>query len=267
MPGEFVDKLPEGALLRPDTWPAGCGALMTTRAGGVSVGPHATLNLKAQPGEDEDAIAVLQNRRRLRATVSAAPVWLDQVHGTQVVRLDRSHAARGAAAPRADASIATVPGIACTVLVADCLPVLFATRDGLAVGAAHAGWRGLSGGVLEAALRALCAASGARPHDVMAWLGARIGPERFEVGDDVRQAFGREDARAFRFLPEASAREGRHKWLADLGLIARTRLQDAGVGHIADCGLCTASDPARFFSFRRDGPSGRMAAAAWIDAV
>lgn len=267
MPGEFVDKLPEETLLRPAAWPAGCGALMTTRAGGVSRGVNATLNLKSRPDDVEDVIAVLQNRRRFSATLSAAPVWLEQVHGIDVVRLDRASTARGAACPRADASITTAPGVACTVLVADCLPVLFATRDGRGVGAAHAGWRGLSGGVLEATVRALCAAAGALPGDVVAWMGAGIGPRAFEVGDDVREAFAGDAARSFRFLPDASAREGRRKWLADLPALARGRLERAGVREIAGCDLCTASDPRRFFSYRRDGPSGRMAAAAWIDAL
>jgi hypothetical protein len=267
MPGEFVDRLPEDALLRPARWPAGCGALMTTRAGGVSTGANATLNLKARPEDEEDAIAVLQNRRRFAATLAAAPAWLEQVHGIEVVHVGRGHVARGSPPPRADASVTTEPGVACTVLVADCLPVLFATRDGRAVCAAHAGWRGLSSGVLEATVRCLCAAAGALPGDVVAWLGACIGFGRFEVGDDVREAFAGDGEGAFRFLPDASARDGRPKWLADLRMLAGARLERAGVRDIGGSDLCTASDASRFFSYRRDGPGGRMAAAAWIDAL
>jgi YfiH family protein len=264
MPAEIVEKLPESALLRPEHWPAGCGALMTTRAGGMSTGPFESLNLKAQPGHDDDAVAVAENRRRFAATLAAAPVFLEQVHGTRVVRLEARDAVRGAPVHQADASVSTVPGLACTVLVADCLPVLFATRDGRAVGAAHAGWRGLAGGVLEATVAALCACVETAPGEIVAWLGACIGPGRFEVGADVREAFDPDEARHFRAAP---ARDGRPKWMADLPALAQGRLRRLGLDEISGCGLCTASDASRFFSFRRDGLSGRLAAAAWIDAV
>jgi YfiH family protein len=164
----------------------------------------------------------------------------------------------------ADASISTAPGVACTVLVADCLPVLFATRDGRAVGAAHAGWRGLAGGVLEATVAALRGAIEAAPGDIVAWLGACIGPDRFEVGADVREAFDPDEARHFHAAP---ARDGRPKWMADLPALALGRLRRLGLDEVSGCGLCTASDASRFFSFRRDGLTGRLAAAAWIDAV
>jgi len=264
MPAEIVAKLPEAALLRPSRWPEGCGALMTTRAGGASIGPFATLNLRAQDGHADDAVAVAENRRRFAATLAAAPVFLEQVHGTRVVRLEAGDAAHGQPVPRADASITTAPGIACTVLVADCLPVLFATRDARAVGAAHAGWRGLAGGVLEATVGALREATGAAPGDIVAWLGACIGPGAFEVGDDVREAFDADETRHFRAAP---GREGKRKWFADLPALAHGRLRRLGLVDIEACGLCTASDASRFFSYRRDGLTGRLAAAAWIDAV
>jgi len=150
MPVEIIEPLPLDAFFRPDRWPQGTGALMTTRVGGVSSAPFDSLNLKAQTADPLDQIAVAENRRRFATTLGATPVFLDQVHGTRVVRLTAAHLSPDAGIEQADASISTVPGIACTVMVADCLPVLFATRDGRAVGAAHAGWRGLAGGVLEA---------------------------------------------------------------------------------------------------------------------
>jgi YfiH family protein len=264
MPAEIVEKLPEPALLRPTRWPEGCGALMTTRAGGASTGPFATLNLREQAGHPEDAVPVAENRRRFAATLAAAPVFLEQVHGTRVVRLEAGDAVHGMPPPRADASITTVPGLACTVLVADCLPVLFATRDARAVGAAHAGWRGLSGGVLEATVAALRGATQAAPGDIVAWLGACIGPDAFEVGDDVREAFDADETRHFRAAP---SREGQRKWFADLPALAVGRLRRLGIVDIEASGACTVSDVSRFFSYRRDGLTGRLAAAAWIDAV
>jgi YfiH family protein len=264
MPGEIVAKLAEDVLLRPARWPAGGGALMTTRAGGISTGPFASLNLRAQPGHPEDVVAVAENRRRFAATLAAAPVFLEQVHGTRVVRLAADDAGHGLEPLRADASITTTPGIACTVQVADCLPVLFATRDGRGVGAAHAGWRGLAGGVLEATVAALREATRAAPGDIVAWLGACIGPDAFEVGEDVREAFDADETRHFRAAP---ARDGRRKWFADLPALARGRLLRLGLVDIEACGLCTASDTSRFFSYRREGLTGRLAAAAWIDAV
>ena len=264
MPAEIVEKLPEPTLLRPARWPEGCGALMTTRVGGVSRGVFATLNLRPQGDAPEDAVAVAENRRRFAATLSAAPVFLEQVHGTRVVRLEAGDGAHGLPPARADASITTASGLACTVLVADCLPVLFATRDAKAVGAAHAGWRGLAGGVLEATVEALREATQVGPGDIVAWLGACIGPDAFEVGDDVREAFDADETRHFRAAP---AREGRRKWFADLPALAAGRLRRLGLVDIETSGLCTASDASRFFSYRREGLTGRQAAAAWIDAV
>ena len=261
MPAEIVERIPEDALLRPPRWPAGCGAVMSTRRGGVSASPFDSMNLRGPPFVADDELAVAENRRRFAATIAATPVWLDQVHGTRVVRLGAAHAACGAAVEKADASITTERGIACTVLVADCLPVLFASRDGRAVGAAHAGWRGLSGGVLEATVAALRDAAQLPASDFVAWIGAGIGPARFEVGEDVVAAFDAGEAGHFRSSP---ARDDVPKWLADLPALARGRLRRLGLADVSDAGLCTVSDASRFFSYRRDGLTGRLAAAAWI---
>ncbi|MEO6410288.1 MAG: peptidoglycan editing factor PgeF [Burkholderiaceae bacterium] len=230
---------------------------MTTRAGGVSCAPFDRMNLRLEVGDDPQAVAA--NRTLLAVACAAHPVWLDQVHGARVVRLRSLH---GIAEP-ADASVTTEPGIACVVQVADCLPVLFAA-DGAqaAVGAAHAGWRGLAGGVLEATLAAVCEAAGCTPDRVRAWLGAGIGPQHFEVGADVLAAFDTvsDPARARRFTPRAAG-----KWLADLPGLARDRLRAAGVERISGGAWCTYADASRFFSFRRDRVTGRMAAAVWIE--
>ncbi len=252
-------------LLRPD-WPApaGVGAAMSTRAGGVSSGAYASLNLGVAVGDD--AAAVAANRARFSAALGAQPVWLRQVHGVKVLRLH----AGGDTTPAepADAAWTTDLGVACTVQAADCLPVLLALRDGSAVAAAHAGWRGLSAGVLEAAVAALCTSAGAgrrvAPAEVLAWLGPCIGPREFEVGAEVLQAFGEDpaapDARrfVFRARPDGAAR-----WLANLPRLAHERLAAAGVRQVSDAAACTVEQASAFFSFRRDGVTGRMAAAVW----
>ncbi len=275
-------------ILRPN-WaaPANVGALMSTRAGGVSRPPFDSLNVGAAVGDD--AAAVAENRRRFAAAIGARPVWLRQVHGTRVVRVGAADAEPGAALPlqadadptrvpplqadaestpvpplQADAAWTDEPGIACTVQVADCLPVLLCTADGRAVAAAHAGWRGLAAGVLEAAVRALCEGAGCAPAQLHAWLGPCIGPLHFEVGADVLQGFGLEslpaDAPCFRYAPRA---DGSARWRADLPALARARLQRAGVRSIAGGVGCTVSEASAFFSFRRDGVTGRLAAAVW----
>jgi polyphenol oxidase len=244
--------------LVPDWQVPGVGAVMTTRRGGGSRPPFDSMNL--QPGVDDPA-AVAANQARLAAAIGAAPIFLQQVHGDRVVRLRASDSRLGAAQPVADAAVTTEPAIACTVRVADCLPVLFAAPGARAVGAAHAGWRGLAAGILERTVAALCEAAACRPADLSAWLGAAIGPARFQVGADVLEAFG---ATALvpgtRFVPE---RPG--KWLADLPGLAHDRLRRAGVQRIGGGIWCTVADSARFFSFRRDATTGRMAAAVWID--
>jgi YfiH family protein len=254
--------LTEAQVLRP-AWAASdrVGALMSTRLGGTSVAPWDSLNLGTACGDD--ALAVAENRRRFAAKLGATPVWLRQVHGTQVERVSRANA--DAEPLQADAAWTDEPGIACTVQVADCMPVLLAAPDGRAVAAAHAGWRGLAGGVVEAALQALCEAAQCPPRDVAVWLGPCIGARQFEVGAQVLEAFGKSprqpDQRCF--VPR-TAQDGSARWLANLPQLARLRLIRAGVRHITGSGDCTVEQPSRFFSFRRDGVTGRLAAAIWI---
>ena len=236
---------------------------MSQRGGGVSAGPdarYASLNLGVAVGDEPAAVA--ENRARLGAAFGAQPVWLRQVHGVNVLRLH----AGGDTTPRepADAAWTSDIGVACTVQVADCMPVLFTLRDGSAVAAAHAGWRGLAAGVLEATVQALCEGRDAQPSEVLAWLGPCIGPREFEVGADVLQAFDEDlaapDARRFVFRARP---DGAPRWLANLPQLARERLAAVGLQHITAAGACTVEDASAFFSFRRDGVTGRMAAAVW----
>ena len=243
--------------LAPDWQLPGISAVMTTRAGGVSAAPYDSLNLRLAVGDD--AGDVESNLQRVRAAIGAMPVYLNQVHGHRVVRLTAADAQPGAAVHDADASVTTEPGIACAVQVADCLPVLFAAQRGQAVGAAHAGWRGLASGVLEATLHAVCEAASCEPHEVSAWLGACIGPDRFEVGADVLQAFGAAPDSP-RFRAHAAG-----KWLVDLPGLATDRLRAAGVTDVSGGAWCTVSDPSRFFSYRRDRVTGRMAGIVWLE--
>ena len=239
------------SILQPD-WPAvpGVRAAMTTRAGGVSRGRYASFNLAAHVGDDDSAVA--ENRRRLKAALRlpSEPEWLEQVHGIGVAVLP------AAVSGPADAAVTFSAGTVCAVLVADCLPVILASSDGGRVGVVHAGWRGLAAGVVEAAVAAL----DCEPSNLVAWLGPAIGPTAFEVGGEVRKAFmARDPGAAAGFRP---GREGR--WLADLAALARRRLAASGVGAVYGGNLCTWSDPARFYSYRRDGATGRMAALAWL---
>lgn len=236
----------------PD-WPAPANvkALITTRAGGASRGAYASLNLGLRTGDDPRAVAA--NRERLRASLPLEPKWLRQVHGSVVVEADAL-----TEAPEADASFAHRPETVCAVLVADCIPVLFADRAGTAVAIAHAGWRGLASGVIEHTVQRMAAA----PGELLAYLGPGIGSRAFEVGPDVRDAFLALDARA----EAAFVQHAPEKWLADLFLLARQRLARAGVRHIHGGGFCTYSDPRRFFSYRRDRATGRMAALIWRSA-
>jgi YfiH family protein len=241
----------------------GVGACMSTRLGGVSAAPWDSLNLGSSVGDDPDAVR--ENRRRFTAITGAHPVWLHQVHGTRVVRLSPAHV--DAAPLQADAAWTDEPGLACTIQVADCMPVLFAAPHGRAVAAAHAGWRGLAGGVLEATLQALCAGAACTSADIVAWLGPCIGPRRFEVGPDVVQAFANTAARfdTACFVARDTAAVGT-RWLADLPRLARHRLHTAGVRQVSGGEWCTVEDRSRFFSYRRDGLTGRLAAAVWIRA-
>jgi YfiH family protein len=251
----------EWGIIEPD-WPAPARvrSAFTLRTGGVSVSPYDSLNLGAHVGDAGDAVA--ENRRRVRGQVGlpAEPVWLQQVHGIEVADLDAVRpdaVALTSAPPRADASVTRLPGRVCVIQVADCMPVLFAARDGSAVGAAHAGWRGLAGGVLEETVRKLAVA----PQQLIAWLGPTIGKSHFEVGDDVRSAFVLRDPDA------ASAFEtnARGRWHCDLYALAKRRLSALGVQDVLGGAWCTYADAARFFSFRRDGQCGRMAALVWME--
>jgi hypothetical protein len=230
--------------------------LASTRAGGVSVGPWAALNLGEAVGDDPAAVA--ENRQRFEAALGGPrPVWLRQVHGTTVLHLTDADLARPA--QQADAAWTDQPGLACTVQVADCLPVLLAAPDGRAVAAAHAGWRGLAAGVLDATVAALCEGSGVEPTALVAWLGPCIGPAAFEVGAEVREALAA-DAQHLVYRPRP---DGDPRWLADLPALARARLQRLGLRQISGGRWCTVSEPSRFFSYRRDGVSGRLAVAVW----
>lgn len=239
-------------LLRP-RWalPAGVGALITTRAGGCSTGAFASFNLGSHVGDAPDAVA--RNRARLRAHLPAEPLWLDQVHGCAVADAD---CATGV--PQADAAVAHSAQRVCAVLTADCLPVLLCDDAGTVVGAAHAGWRGLAAGVLEATV----ARMGVAPRTLRAWLGPAIGPQVFEVGDEVRASFlAMDEGAASAFA--AGAKAG--KWLADIYLLACRRLQAAGVTRIEGSGWCTVASPQQFYSFRRDGQTGRFASLIWLE--
>ena len=257
-------------FITPD-WsaPAGVRATVSTRLGGVSVAPWDSLNIGVHVGDDP--AAVLENRVRIRreADLPSEPVWLEQVHGTSVVVLDASSIPRTATAeqlmesrrPRADAAVTREAGVVCAIQIADCMPVLFAARDGSVVGAAHAGWRGLASGVLGATVAAMDV-----PADqIVAWMGPAIGPEHFEVGDDVIAAFTATARSEHRAQTEAAFRsQPSGKWLCDLFALARLRLEALGVSDVSGGGLSTVSDRRRFYSYRRDGQTGRMAALIWL---
>lgn len=239
-------------LIEPD-WPRHprVRACVTTRFGGVSVGPHAALNLAQHVGDDP--VAVSENRARLRDALQLAsePAWLEQVHGVEVVRIERIQDI-----PCADAAWTDRDATPLAILTADCLPVLFADDAGTCGAAAHAGWRGLAAGVLENTVLQLPAA----PATLSAWLGPAIGPEAFEVGPEVCAAFVQHDPvsdSAFRLRDNG-------RLLCDLYALARHRLARVGVTRVYGGGLCTHTDDARFFSFRRDGVCGRMASLLWL---
>lgn len=240
--------------LVPD-WPAPARvrAFSTTRAGGVSEGEYASLNLGLPGGDDPSRVA--RNRAIVRRHLPSDPCWLRQVHGIAVADLD---ALAPGEAPLADAAAVSRPGLVAVVLTADCLPVVLARGDGARVAVAHAGWRGLSAGVLEASVAAL----GGDPSGALAWLGPAIGPRAFEVGAEVREAFLDGDAGA----AGAFVTLGGGKYLADLYALARRRLARAGLGRVHGGGRCTLTEAPAFFSYRRDKASGRQGTFAWIDA-
>ncbi len=244
--------------------PPAVRAAFTLRTGGVSAGAYASLNLGSHVGDD--ALAVAENRRRVAAELAlpAEPLWLSQLHGSTVVDADSlARRAAGAPAPQADAAphgdaaLTRQPGRVLAVLVADCLPVLLARRDGAAVAVVHAGWRGLVAGVLEATIAALDGAG----DELLAWLGPAIGPAHFEVGEEVRTAFCEHDAQA----AAAFASNARGRWQCDLQRLARQRLVALGLRSIHGDARCTYGEAASFFSFRRDGTTGRMAALIWLE--
>jgi YfiH family protein len=235
----------------PD-WPAPARvkALVTTRHGGASTGSHASLNLSFDCGDDP--ACVRENRERLRAHLPAEPKWMQQVHATRIIAADRVTRVEAA-----DASIAREAGTVCVVMIADCLPVLLCSAAGDVIGIAHAGWRGLAAGVIEATVQAMACP----PADLIAWLGPAIGPDAFEVGDEVHTAFieaGHNTEPAFR-------RKSPHKWLADLHELARERLRKCGILSVHGAPACTYGDPERFFSYRRARTTGRMAALLWME--
>lgn len=246
---------PEGLeFIEPD-WPAppSVRAGSTTRRGGVSHPPYDRLNLALRVGDD--ANAVVENRRRLetRLHLPAEPLWMRQVHGTRVIEAERADPDTVG-----DACIARSSGRPCAVLSADCLPILLCARHGGAVAAVHAGWRGLAAGVIESTVAAMRTPA----REVLAWLGPGIGAAAYEVGPEVREAFmrrHREDADAF-----VPTRPGH--WTADLARLARARLSRCGVAAVHGGNRCTHSDPRRFYSYRRDGTTGRFATLIWIEA-
>ncbi|MFM5819645.1 peptidoglycan editing factor PgeF [Aeromonas sanarellii] len=240
--------------IEPD-WPApgNVRALSTTRNGGLSEGVFAGLNLGGHVGDEPARVEANRTLLQQAAGIPGPLNWLNQVHGTAVHPVSREYGG----APEADAACAREAGLACIVMTADCLPVLFCDRAGTVVAAAHAGWRGLQGGVLEESI----AAMGCEPGVILAWLGPAIGPTAFEVGGEVRDAFMAEQAEAAAaFVPSSS--EG--KWLAHIYQLARLRLARAGVTAVYGGEHCTFSDSERFYSYRRDGQTGRMASIVWL---
>lgn len=237
------------AFITPD-WPAPANvkALQTTRNGGVSMGVYASLNLGDHVKDQPQQVAA--NRQLLSTYLPSEPVWLNQVHGVRVI-----DAALSSCLESADASFTSRKQVVCVTMTADCLPVLLCDQNGTVVAAIHAGWRSLCDGVIEATIAAMPVPA----NQLMAWLGPAIGPEAFEVGSEVRAQFMAQDAQA----ESAFAAKG-DKWLGDLYTIAKQRLQTLGVTQIYGGGRCTFSEPENFFSFRRDGDTGRMGCFIWL---
>ena len=244
----------------PD-WPAPghVKAVFTTRNGGVSDNTHgayASFNLGMHVHDNPEHVA--ENRALLRHHLPAEPKWLEQVHGAQHVWAEQTTGRL-----QADAALTRQPDIVCAVMVADCLPILLCDNAGTVVGVAHGGWRGLATGIIEQTVTAMQV----EPDKLMAWLGPAIGPMHFEVGDDVRDVFVAQDAQTERAFQPATREKtsASRKWLADIFQLARFRLHNAGIGRIYGGGMCTYSDPSHFYSYRRDGVTGRMAALIWME--
>jgi len=244
------------SLIYPD-WPAPASvkALQTTRLGGISAAPYDTLNLGLHVGDDP--VRVNRNRQMLAPLMPSEPVWLEQVHGTVVANADAA-----ACRVQADACIARQRGSVCVIMTADCLPVLLCDETGTVVGAAHAGWKGLAAGVIEATVKEMAV----EPRKLMAWLGPAIGPHAFEVGAEVRATFMAHDAKAAEaFLPSPSGGgAGGGKYHADIYLLARQRLSALGIARISGGTFCTYHEKGKFFSYRRDGVTGRMGTFIWL---
>ncbi|SIO12761.1 peptidoglycan editing factor PgeF [Paraburkholderia phenazinium] len=278
-PASTFPELTRADVLQPG-WqaPPRVRALVTTRNGGVSLPPYGRwsdgvdrvggLNLGRLAGDDP--LCVVENRARLRVlTDGAEPAWLEQIHGAEVVDAHEvlEQARAGAPLVRADASVTNRPGTICVVMIADCMPVLLCDAEGRAVGAAHAGWRGLAAGVVEKTALRVAELAGAQPGSLHAYLGPSIGPAAFEVGADVRDAFmndvdgSQREATAQAFVPRP---DSPGKYLADLPALARLRLQRFGVTQIGGGDLCTVTERERFYSYRRDRITGRMAAMIWL---
>lgn len=236
--------------------PDGVKAWQSTRGEGPL--PYGGFNLGGHVGDDPGAVQA--NRQRLQSVLPHQPVWLEQVHGTRVITLTGSEAS---VTPIGDAVMTTTPGVVCAVMTADCLPVLLADRLGRVVGAAHAGWRGLAEGVLEALVDQMMRHAHVHPTDLRAWLGPAIGPDAFEVGDDVREAFLAQSADHARCFRPQSGASG--KWLADLPGLARQKLEGLGIQSVTASDGCTYHSP-DFYSYRREKITGRMASMIWIDA-
>ncbi|MGF6757927.1 peptidoglycan editing factor PgeF [Paraburkholderia sp. GAS42] len=252
-------------------------ALVTTRNGGVSLPPFGRwkdgvdqpggLNLGRRAGDDPAAVEI--NRARLLALTGASAAWLEQIHGAEVVNAADvlAGAQQGAAPVRADASVTGQPGTMCIVMIADCMPVLLCDANGRAVGAAHAGWRGLAAGIVEKTAMRVADLAGSGIEGLHAYLGPSIGPTAFEVGADVRDAFmkgvdgAQRDATSRAFVPRA---EAAGKYFADLPALARIRLNQMGITQITDANACTVTERERFYSYRRDSETGRMAAMIWL---
>jgi YfiH family protein len=238
-------------------WPAPTNvrSLQTTRVGGISVGPYSSLNLGAHVGDNQ--VLVEHNRQLLAPYLPSSPVWINQVHGIGVI-----NAASSSSLQDADASYSKLANVVCATMTADCLPVLLCDNKGTVVSAVHAGWRGLCDGVIEAAVREMAVPVS----EVLAWLGPAIGPQSFEVGDDVRTQFITIDPSAsLAFKPHSD------KWLCDIYLLAKQRLQSIGVSQIYGATInvefCTYSEVDRFYSFRRDNVTGRMASLIWLESL
>ncbi|MDD2738246.1 MAG: peptidoglycan editing factor PgeF [Methylomonas lenta] len=238
--------------IKPD-WPlpAHVHAAVTLRNGGVSSGSYASLNPASHVNDQPAHVQANRDIIKQMLQLPAEPVWLQQVHGVQVVKADQVQGL-----PEADASFSDQTGTVCAVLTADCLPVLFCGDDGAVIAAAHAGWRGLQAGVIEQTLLAM------RCRDVSIWLGPAIGPDNFEVGDDVRDAFIADNSKT----QAAFKTHGPGKWLADIYQLAKLQLSELGIEQIYGGGYCTVADEQRFYSYRRDGAAtGRMASLIWRD--